>query len=77
MAIRRFAMMLSDELVAKDSLQLIQVLVREAHGDHLVNLEWITSKKPLTVEARKCAGRTASLILQACGHEWRVGRNYT
>jgi hypothetical protein len=44
MAIRRFAMMLSDELVAKDSLQLIQVLVREAHGDHLVNLERITLK---------------------------------
>jgi hypothetical protein len=37
-------MMLSDELVAEDSLQLIQVLVREAHGDHLLNLEWIISK---------------------------------
>jgi len=33
-------MMLSDELVAEDSLQLIQALVREAHSDHLLNLEW-------------------------------------
>jgi hypothetical protein len=44
MAIRRFAMMLSDELVAEDSLQLIQVLVREAHGDPLLNLESTISK---------------------------------
>ena len=37
-------MMLSDKLVAEDRLQLIQVLVREAHGDHLLNLEWILAK---------------------------------
>jgi hypothetical protein len=37
-------MMLSDKLVAEDSLQLIQVLVREAHGDLLLNLKWTISK---------------------------------
>jgi len=38
-AIRRFAMMLSDELVTEDSLQPIQALVRDIHGDHLLYLE--------------------------------------
>jgi|GraSoiStandDraft_1057264.scaffolds.fasta_scaffold425879_2 hypothetical protein len=37
-AIRRFAMMLSDELVTEDSMQLVRALVREVHGDHLLNL---------------------------------------
>ena len=37
-AIRRFAMMLSDELVTEDSLQLVRALVREVHGDHFLNL---------------------------------------
>jgi len=30
--------MLSDELVTEDSLQLVRALVREVHGDHLLNL---------------------------------------